>query len=240
MERADQILAVGGIDRGLAADRGIDLRQQRGRHLHVIEPAPHHRGGEAGEVADDAAAERDDEIAALDARRDDLPRRPARIRESFSTPSPAGTITRLDAIAPAGERGFGSGRAQTRATFSSVTIATLAPGRNAAMRVAERSDESAADHDVIAAVAERDTDGCRIGAKRCSHAPSFSSVEAGASQERAERRDDVGDDRVVRHFARVHGQVGQRVGRLALGQQSRAGFLPDRRSAAAAVRCGAC
>ncbi len=71
MEGADQILAVRGIDRGLAADRGIDLRQQRGRHLHVIEAAPHHRRGETGEIADDAAAERDDEIAALDPRRDD-------------------------------------------------------------------------------------------------------------------------------------------------------------------------
>ncbi len=57
MESADQILAVGGIDRGLAADRGIDLRQQRGRDLHVIEAAPRHRGGEAGEIADDAAAQ---------------------------------------------------------------------------------------------------------------------------------------------------------------------------------------
>ena len=54
------------VDAGLAADRGIDLRQQRGRHLHEIHAAPHDAGGKAGEVADDAAAERDDRIAALE------------------------------------------------------------------------------------------------------------------------------------------------------------------------------
>ena len=36
-----QVLAVARIDAGLAADRGIDLRQQRRRHLHEIEAAPH-------------------------------------------------------------------------------------------------------------------------------------------------------------------------------------------------------
>ena len=70
MERADQILAVLGIDGGLAADRGIDLRQQRGGHLHVIETAAHHGGRKAGQIPDHAAAQRDHEVAALDARRD--------------------------------------------------------------------------------------------------------------------------------------------------------------------------
>src|SRR6185503_1226104 len=35
VEGADQVLAQRGIDAGLAADRGIDLREQRRRHLHV-------------------------------------------------------------------------------------------------------------------------------------------------------------------------------------------------------------
>src|SRR6185437_878347 len=60
------------IDACLAADRGVDLRQQRGRHLHEVDAASDARSGKAGEVADDAAAERDHEIAALDARADDL------------------------------------------------------------------------------------------------------------------------------------------------------------------------
>ena len=71
MEGADQILAVGGIDRGFAADRRIHIGEQRGRNLHVIDAAPHHRRGETGEIADDAAAERDHEIVALDAHGND-------------------------------------------------------------------------------------------------------------------------------------------------------------------------
>ena len=34
VERADHVLAARVVDRGLAADRGVDLREQRGRHLH--------------------------------------------------------------------------------------------------------------------------------------------------------------------------------------------------------------
>ena len=70
VEGADQILALRRVDAGLAADGGIDLRQQRGRHLHEIDAAAQDRGGKAGEIADHAAAERDDEIVALDLGRD--------------------------------------------------------------------------------------------------------------------------------------------------------------------------
>jgi len=63
MERADEILAVARVDRGLAAHRGIDLGEQRRRNLDVIQPAPHDGGSEAREVTDHAAAERDDEVA---------------------------------------------------------------------------------------------------------------------------------------------------------------------------------
>ena len=67
MEGADQVLALGRVDAGLAADRGIHLRQQRGRHLHEAYAAAHDAGGKAGEVADDAAAQGDDDTAALQA-----------------------------------------------------------------------------------------------------------------------------------------------------------------------------
>ena len=70
VEGAEQILALRRIDAGLAADGGIDLRQQRGRHLHEIDAAAQDRGRKAGEIADHAAAERDDEIVALDLRGD--------------------------------------------------------------------------------------------------------------------------------------------------------------------------
>ena len=71
MEGADEILAAAGVDAGLAADGGIDLRQQRRRHLHDAHAAPDDRRCEAGEVADDAAAERDDDVVPLDARGED-------------------------------------------------------------------------------------------------------------------------------------------------------------------------
>ena len=59
VERADQVLAGRQVDRGLAADRRVDHRQQRGRHLDHVDPAHPARRGEAGEVADHAAAKRD-------------------------------------------------------------------------------------------------------------------------------------------------------------------------------------
>ena len=43
IERADQVLAVAGVDRGLAADGRIDLGEQRRRHLHVVDAAAHDR-----------------------------------------------------------------------------------------------------------------------------------------------------------------------------------------------------
>ena len=51
VEGADEILAMARVDGGLAADRGIDLRQERGRHLHVIDAAAHHRGGNVSSSA---------------------------------------------------------------------------------------------------------------------------------------------------------------------------------------------
>ena len=43
MEGADQVLAERRIDRRLAADAGIDLREQAGRDLHIIDAAPQRR-----------------------------------------------------------------------------------------------------------------------------------------------------------------------------------------------------
>ena len=67
MEGADQILAMGGIDAGLAADGRIDLGQKRGRDLDEIDAAAEDRCGKAREIADHAAAEGDDAVAPFDA-----------------------------------------------------------------------------------------------------------------------------------------------------------------------------
>ena len=65
MEGADEILARRRIDRRLAANRRIDLREQRRRHLDELAAAPQDAGGKAGQVADDTAAERHHRVAAL-------------------------------------------------------------------------------------------------------------------------------------------------------------------------------
>ena len=69
MERADQVLAQRVVDADLAADRAVHLRQQRRRDLHDRDAAQVGRRGEAGGVADDAAADRDDRAGAIGAAR---------------------------------------------------------------------------------------------------------------------------------------------------------------------------
>ena len=69
IEGAQQILAEVGIDAGLAADRTVHLGEQGGRDLDQGKAAKHDAGGEPGDVADDAAAKRDDRGVAFDAKR---------------------------------------------------------------------------------------------------------------------------------------------------------------------------
>ena len=65
MERTDQVLAVGRVDPGLAADGTVDLRQKRRRHLHEAHAAAQDGSGKSGDVADHPTAQRHDEVAAL-------------------------------------------------------------------------------------------------------------------------------------------------------------------------------
>ena len=67
MKRADQVLSVRGVDTGLPADSAVDLRKQGGRNLNARNAPPDKRGHETGDVADHAAAERNDEVVASDA-----------------------------------------------------------------------------------------------------------------------------------------------------------------------------
>ena len=64
IERADEVFALGQINAGRAADRGIHLREQRGRDLAQRHAAQKGRRGKAGDVADNTAAERDNQILA--------------------------------------------------------------------------------------------------------------------------------------------------------------------------------
>ena len=85
---------------------------------------------------------------------------------------------------------------------------------------AERSHKAAPDDDVVAAGAERDLDGCGIGAKRCRHGSALPLRHRGRRQECRQRLHDVGDDGVMRQVARLHGQIGLRIDRLAFRQQA--------------------
>src|SRR5262249_29525626 len=68
VERADQVLASRVVDARLAADSGIYLRQQRGGEVDNRQATQQRGRGEAAEVTDDAAAERDQRRPALDPR----------------------------------------------------------------------------------------------------------------------------------------------------------------------------
>ncbi len=56
VEGADEVLAGEEVDAGLAAEGGIDLREERGGQANVADAAHVDGGEEAGDVADDAAA----------------------------------------------------------------------------------------------------------------------------------------------------------------------------------------
>ena len=59
------------IDRGLTADGGIHLCEQRGRQLHEVDTALEARGGVPRDVADDASAEGEEARVAMKARVDE-------------------------------------------------------------------------------------------------------------------------------------------------------------------------
>ena len=61
-EGSDQVLTLRQVDRGLAADRGIHHREQRGRNLNTGYPAEIERSREPRKVACHTAAERNHDI----------------------------------------------------------------------------------------------------------------------------------------------------------------------------------
>ena len=81
VEGAEQVLALGKVDAGLAADGRVDLGDERGRDLDPGH-APQVRGGEeARRIAERAAADRDERVASLDPQPGVLARRLADHRE---------------------------------------------------------------------------------------------------------------------------------------------------------------
>ena len=88
VERADEVLALGEVDRRLAADRRVDLADERRRHGDPRHAAQVRRGGEAGDVGRAAAAERDERAVAVEPQ---LAPEPLERRRAPSPPRPAGS-----------------------------------------------------------------------------------------------------------------------------------------------------
>jgi hypothetical protein len=161
MERAEQVFPLRRIDSSLAADRRVDLRQQRSRHLDEIDAAAQDRGREPGEIADHAAAERDHQIVAFDLGRDQ------RFADLFEAGIGFRTFTFLDNDA----RGGDAGLRQRRLGFFQPVLCDVAVGDDGGARAgpqggdtgAQRWQHIAADHDVIGTLAERDIHRDRIG-----------------------------------------------------------------------------
>ena len=84
----DEIFAMCRVDPGLATDRGIHLRQERGRHLHEIHTTPHDTGDEARKIANHTAAKCHDRVTALQ------PRRQYGIGDGFQRTEGFGLFTR--------------------------------------------------------------------------------------------------------------------------------------------------
>jgi len=59
MERADEVLSRRCVDAGFAADRRVDHREETRRHLYIRHASHERRRHKTGEIADNAAAERD-------------------------------------------------------------------------------------------------------------------------------------------------------------------------------------
>ena len=155
VEGADQVLAVAGVDPGLAADRAVDLGQQCRRDLHEIDAAQQRRRGEAGDVADDAAAERHQHRTALDADRQDFLDQPAEMVEIL------GLLARRQQHGMMGDPGFGEAIVQApRDNARRRSRRRRSPpggGASAARsRAPARLDQPRPDEDVVGAIAQLD------------------------------------------------------------------------------------
>jgi hypothetical protein len=64
-ERSDEVLALRQVDGRLAADRRVDLCQERGRHLNERDASHVRRGDEPGEIADRSPSQRDHRIVTM-------------------------------------------------------------------------------------------------------------------------------------------------------------------------------
>ena len=156
VEAADQILAGARVDRGLAADRAVDLRQQGGGQLHEMAAALQDGRRKADQVADHAAAQRDYMVATLDLQRQQ------RVEQFLQMAPALGLFARrqddrFDDDIGAAQAGVEPG--QLRRRDMGVGDDHQPPATGIACQMIGRTVERALfDDDVIAACAQRDGD----------------------------------------------------------------------------------
>ena len=213
MERPDEIFSVRRVDAGLAADARIDLRQERGRDLDEPHAASQRGCAEAGQIANDPAAERDHDVASFDARRD---QRVGDARE-FGI-----GLRRLAGRADdrcRGEPGFGEACLHPaeieRRDMSVGDDRTFGPGRDACDFQPSLVDHAAADDNRVGARAERHLD----------LSPFRRDQHPGAAQLLGEAAQRHVDHRLVRPVAPFDGDVGERIDWRAFLQQLAQGPL---------------
>ena len=131
-----------GVDAGLAADAAVDLGEQRGRDLHEGQAAQRGGGGEAGEVADHAAAERDHRGAPLDAGVERAGRRARCSSRRSWRPRPAARRSCGGRCRFRSSPASRAGRCRA-ATVSSVTTTARFCGRTCASRAPARASRPA-------------------------------------------------------------------------------------------------
>ena len=104
MVGAGVVLALGQVHSGLAAVGGVDLGDQRGRDLDDRDPALVEMSAEAGEVADDAAAEGHDVVLAGHPGAGQLAQDPLGLGHRLRADSPGSTLDSSPPAAQAGRR----------------------------------------------------------------------------------------------------------------------------------------
>ena len=162
MERTDHVLAERVVDPGLAADRRVDLSEQRRRDLDERHSALVDRRGKSRQVADDSAAERDHASSRVRpaARGDASARRAAsptscasrhRERRSYRRRCPRSRDSRE------------AERAHHRATTGLVTMTARGEGKQRREERSRVAEDACADPDGVAALAERDLERSHLG-----------------------------------------------------------------------------
>ena len=161
MEHANQIFALRRVDACLAADRRIDLRQKRSRDLNEADPASQNACCKSSQIANDAAAEWHNDVAAFEVHFEKFLTQRPKFAEAF------GGFARLQNDRTRDQScrfqvGFKCCQMVARDVFicHDTAFDLAQPGRNERTRLRQ---QSWANEHIIGAVAQRDADSAMSG-----------------------------------------------------------------------------